>query len=106
MQPLELTISAARDTLLVRWDDGTTTALAATVLRAESRAAEQVRAGLEGRDRISAHVAITGAEPVGTYAIRLAFSDGHDRGIYPWGYLREIAGRNSEADAAPEKRYG
>ncbi|RUW64645.1 gamma-butyrobetaine hydroxylase-like domain-containing protein, partial [Mesorhizobium sp. M4B.F.Ca.ET.049.02.1.2] len=28
---------------------------------------------------------------IGSYAIRLVFSDGHDRGIYPWSYLREIA---------------
>ena len=30
-------------------------------------------------------------ELVGSYAINIAFSDGHDRGIYPWAYLREIA---------------
>lgn len=30
------------------------------------------------------------AELVGNYAIRIRFSDGHDTGIYSWGYLREI----------------
>ena len=29
-------------------------------------------------------------EPVGNYAIRLRFSDGHASGIYSWRYLREI----------------
>ena len=33
---------------------------------------------------------ITAVEPIGNYAVRLAFSDGHDRGIYPWAYLIEI----------------
>ncbi|MDK1493921.1 gamma-butyrobetaine hydroxylase-like domain-containing protein [Sinorhizobium sp. 7-81] len=34
---------------------------------------------------------ITSAEAIGSYAVRLGFSDGHDRGIYPWSYLRDIA---------------
>lgn len=29
-------------------------------------------------------------EPVGRYAIRLVFSDGHSTGLYTWTYLREI----------------
>jgi DUF971 family protein len=32
------------------------------------------------------------ALPIGRYAIQLHFSDGHDRGIYPWAYLRELSG--------------
>ena len=34
---------------------------------------------------------IAHVEPVGNYAIRLTFSDGHDRGIFPWSYLSQIA---------------
>ncbi len=30
---------------------------------------------------------------VGNYAINIAFSDGHDRGIYPWALLQEFAVR-------------
>jgi DUF971 family protein len=97
MQPLELRIDATRKELLVRWGDGTSAALAAATLRATSRAAGQVRAGLEGRNGVFEGVVITGAEAVGTYAIRLAFSDGHDRGIYPWSYLRELATRDETA---------
>ncbi len=97
MQPLELRINAARNALIVRWGDGTSTALAAAALRATSRAAGQVRAGLAGRNGVFEGVVITGAEAVGTYAIRLAFSDGHDRGIYPWSYLRELATRDEAA---------
>ena len=36
------------------------------------------------------HVGITGIEPVGNYAIRLTFDDGHDSGIYAWEYLRDL----------------
>jgi DUF971 family protein len=41
-------------------------------------------------------VQITAIEPVGTYAVKLVFSDGHDTGLYSWDYLYEI-GRNQEA---------
>jgi DUF971 family protein len=33
---------------------------------------------------------ITEIHPVGAYGVQLVFSDGHDRGIYPWTYLREL----------------
>lgn len=39
---------------------------------------------------------ITNIEPIGN-ALRLAFSDGHDRGIFPWAYLTEIAASDTGA---------
>lgn len=33
---------------------------------------------------------LLGAETVGSYALRLTWSDGHSTGIYTWDYLREI----------------
>ena len=33
---------------------------------------------------------ITAIEPVGTYAVKLVFSDGHDTGLYAWDYLYEL----------------
>jgi DUF971 family protein len=41
-------------------------------------------------------VSITGIEPVGNYAIKLVFSDGHDTGLYSWDYLYAL-GRDYEA---------
>ena len=41
-------------------------------------------------------VGITAVEPVGQYAIRLRYSDGHDSGLYSWAYLEEL-GENKEA---------
>ena len=37
------------------------------------------------------HVDIEGIEPVGTYALRLIFSDGHDSGLYSWDLLHNLA---------------
>ncbi len=36
-------------------------------------------------------IAVTNVEPMGGYAVHLAFSDGHNRGIFPWSYLRALA---------------
>lgn len=36
------------------------------------------------------HVQIVSIEPIGNYAIRLTFDDGHDTGIFSWTYLREL----------------
>lgn len=48
-------------------------------------------------------LAATGAELVGNYALRIAFSDGHDTGIYSWEYLREIAPPKGDQAAATRK---
>ena len=36
------------------------------------------------------NVGITAVEPVGQYAVKLVFDDGHDSGLYSWKYLREL----------------
>jgi len=41
------------------------------------------------------YVAITGIEPVGNYAIRLSFDDGHDSGLYAWEFLHDL-GSNAD----------
>jgi len=37
-------------------------------------------------------VKISRLEPVGNYAVRIVFDDGHDSGLYSWDYLRKLAG--------------
>jgi DUF971 family protein len=92
MTPLQLKFTEERSALTVTWDDGCVSRISAPVLRARSRAALQVRADIDGAARTFNGVTVTSAEAIGSYAVRLVFSDGHDRGIYPWSYLREIAG--------------
>jgi DUF971 family protein len=90
--PSELRLVGAGDCLEIAWDDGALSAIPAHRLRMGSRSAGAVRAqALGGRLDIPEGLTITGVETVGAYAVRLAFSDGHDRGIYPWRYLRELA---------------
>jgi DUF971 family protein len=40
-------------------------------------------------------------EPVGHYALRIRFSDGHDTGLYAWKLLRELAAQAPESQNEP-----
>ncbi|RFB85190.1 hypothetical protein B5K08_27200 [Rhizobium leguminosarum bv. trifolii] len=91
MTPLQLKLKPERRALAITWEGGDISLLPASELRRRSRAAQAVRASLDGRETSFDNVTVTGIEPIGSYAVRLVFSDGHDRGIYPWQYLREIA---------------
>ena len=57
-------------------------------LRVESPSAE-VQGHGEGKTIVAGKhdVGITNIEPVGNYAVRIHFDDGHDTGIYSWEYL-------------------
>lgn len=90
--PLQVRVSPDRRTLsLVRADR--TDVLDAEYLRVMTRSAEaRGHAPTQARTVHGKRgVAITGIEPVGRYAIRLCFDDGHDSGIYAWGYLADLA---------------
>ena len=45
-------------------------------------------------------IAIDEVRAVGVYAINIVFSDGHARGIYPWGYLKSLS--EFENEPAPD----
>lgn len=71
--------------------------LPAELLRVYSPSAE-VRGHSESERQLQTgkkHVAISGIEPVGNYAIRLVFDDGHDTGLYAWEFLHDL-GKNQQ----------
>ena len=87
-------------TLTLRWGDRSV-ALAAAVLRARCRCAACRAAAIRGAPQAppaDPAFALVDATPVGHYALMLRFSDGHERGIYPWPYLREIADAQRPSD--------
>jgi DUF971 family protein len=91
MQPNELRLNTAKDLLTVVWPD-TTAELRAEYLRVESPSAEVKGHGL-GQGRLvsgKAAVLITSLTPVGAYAVKIGFNDGHATGLYTWTYLREL----------------
>lgn len=96
--PEELRLRQGGGVLTISFDSGERFDLAAEYLRVESPSAE-VKGHGPGQERIVAgkrHVAITRLEPVGNYAVRIHFSDGHSTGIYAWNYLLKL-GRDRES---------
>jgi len=99
--PIEIRLKKAEKRLEIDFDDGTTVRLPAEYLRVESPSAEVQGHGGPGQKQLvpgKSQVAIRTVEPVGNYAIRIVFDDGHDTGIYSWAYLRELG-------AEQEKRW-
>jgi DUF971 family protein len=96
--PDELRLNAAKDMLTVRFTNGEQHMLAAEYLRVESPSAEVQGHGPGQRQTVSGKkkVKIAKVEPVGHYAVRLIFDDGHDTGIYSWRYLAELAHERDE----------
>lgn len=88
--PTHITLGSGALTL--QWPDGQTVRLPAVALRRHCRCADCRSATLRGRaPTVTDEVRLANATPVGHYALQLHFSDSHERGIYPWAYLREIA---------------
>ena len=95
--PTELKVDKDRRLLAVAFDDGASFALSAELLRVMSPSAEVQGHSPEERVTVPGKkaVRILRIEPVGNYAARIVFDDGHDTGLYTWTYLREL-GENKE----------
>jgi len=90
--PQAITLAGDRRSLLIDWGEGKADRATAAALREACRSSRSVRARINGwAVPAPADLTIVDLRPVGRYAINLVFSDGHDRGIYPWRYLKEIS---------------
>lgn len=96
--PTELKVDKDKRVLTVTFDDGLSFALPAELLRVLSPSAEVQGHSPEQRVTVGGkkNVGIARLEPVGNYAVRIVFDDGHDTGLFVWEYLREL-GENREA---------
>jgi DUF971 family protein len=92
-QPTSLVLRTRSRVLAVTFADGAQF----EYLRVYSPSAE-VRGHGPGQETLQLgkhNVLVTKIEPIGNYAVRLVFDDGHDTGLYTWGYLYEL-GRERE----------
>jgi DUF971 family protein len=91
-KPLEIKVRKQSRLLEVAFDDGQRFELPFEYLRVYSPSAE-VRGHGPGQEtlQLGKHgVQVRSVDAVGHYAVRLVFDDGHDSGIYGWGYLYEL----------------
>ncbi len=96
--PTELKLDKDKRSLTVSFDDGASFALPAELLRVLSPSAEVQGHSEDQRVTVAgkANVAIAKLEPVGNYAVRIVFDDGHNTGLYSWTYLRELGENRAE----------
>ena len=91
--PIEIRLHQSSRLLEIHFDDQTECQLSCEFLRVYSPSAE-VRGHGHGQEVLQLDkedVNINGIEPVGNYAVKLKFTDGHDTGLYTWEYLYELA---------------
>ena len=96
--PTEIKLRKSERMLDVAFEDGTRFSLPAEYLRVESPSAEVQGHGQGQKKTVPGkrNVAIDAVEPVGNYAVRLIFGDGHDSGLYTWETLYRL-GREHDA---------
>ena len=96
--PTEIRLLADKRVLALAFDDGSRVAVPAELLRVESPSAEVQGHGPNERKLIAGkrHVRILRVDPVGNYAVRLTFDDGHSSGIYSWPFLLDMGRREAE----------
>ena len=93
----ELRLRRTTGVLEVSFADGSRFELPFEYLRVHSPSAE-VKGHGPGQEVLvlgKENVRVTAVEPVGQYAVKLVFDDGHDTGLYTWKYLHEL-GRERE----------
>lgn len=90
--PTELRLDQSKTILNVTFDTGETFALPAEYLRVESPSAEVQGHSPQQKQVVTGkqHVKITAIDPVGNYAVRLTFDDGHNTGLYSWDWLHRL----------------
>ena len=105
-QPTDIKLRTESRLLDVRFDDGSHFELPFEYLRVFSPSAEvKGHGGGEGAlVRGKQNVGISGVEPVGNYALRLFFDDGHNTGLYSWSVLYQLGSEQAANWARYQER--
>jgi DUF971 family protein len=96
--PREIKVRTRSRVLEVVFEDGARYLLPFEYLRVHSPSAE-VKGHGPGQEVLvlgKQNVGLHAVEPVGQYAVKLVFDDGHDSGLYSWKYLRELGEKQRE----------
>lgn len=96
--PTELRVREQGRVFFISFDNGITHSIGAELLRVESPSAE-VKGHGPGQEQLvwgKRRVAIRKLEPIGNYAVRIIFDDGHSTGLFTWNYLH-VLGRDQLA---------
>jgi DUF971 family protein len=92
LRPVDITLHQKSHALEITYTDGVTHELSCELLRVYSPSAE-VRGHWGQKAKLEVDkqdVNITEIIPVGQYAVKIVFDDGHDSGLYDWDYLYDL----------------
>ncbi len=104
--PTEITVHQQSRVLELAFSDGARFRIPFELMRVYSPSAE-VQGHGPGQEVLQTGkraVQITGLEPVGHYAVRPQFSDGHDSGLFTWDYLYQLGEQQTQLWADYEAR--
>ena len=104
--PESLTLHGASHVLEIGFSDGQTFRIPFELMRVYSPSAE-VQGHGPGQETLQTgkrHVTIEAIEPVGNYAVKPTFSDGHDSGLFTWEYLYFLGDQQQTLWAEYEQR--
>ena len=96
--PITIRLRKASCQITLEYEDGTSFDLPFEYLRVYSPSAE-VQGHGPGQEVLQTgkeNVRITSIEPIGRYALRFIFDDGHDTGLYTWEHLHELGAQRDE----------
>jgi len=96
--PVALTVHQQSRTLEIAFDDGASFRIPFELMRVYSPSAE-VQGHGPGQETLQTgkrDVGIDALEPVGHYAVKPTFTDGHDTGLFTWDYLYRLGSRQDE----------
>ncbi len=88
-------IDAAKQSLIVKWKDGSTSEIPWTKLREACPCAECTNVHGDAdplRLKLAPNTHLVSVDYVGNYAVQPHWGDGHSAGLFTWNYLRELAG--------------
>jgi DUF971 family protein len=95
--PTNIRALQGEQVLEVTWSDGLVARFPYRFLRYQCPCAscqdEWTHERIINEDSIRPDLKLEGMEPIGTYAVQPAWSDGHSSGLYTWETLRELAGQ-------------
>lgn len=96
--PSEIRLNPEKNELTVSFGDKGSYAFSAEFLRVLSPSAEVQGHSPDQRVTVPGKidVLVKSIEPIGNYAIRIVFDDGHDTGLYSWEYLHELGTEQDE----------
>lgn len=104
--PEALTVHSASRVLEIGFSDGKTFRIPFELMRVYSPSAE-VQGHGPGQETLQTgkrEVTVVEIEPVGNYAVKPTFSDGHDTGLFTWEYLYFLGAQEQELWADYDKR--